>query len=556
MALPDIKDAGILAGFARWGWPYHGLCEGGVIGSSGKTITQPLGGNAWLIDKALPALDIAPAVVASELAAGREWRNYALIAGGQVNGTWLPRRSLGGIYEGSAYIHIDADGVPWMITLQGANFPGGNVTRMLFDIVRFGHFEVGVGAQTPVSKTVDVSCEAVELSNPVGGPFASRNIALHDVWTNGSKALACVWMQTDAVEDWREVFSCIEITISGSGGADGSGLTVAATEVKGQSELTVSVTDGGSYPAIDSGVMGGSVYFDAVIDYDCGSPPTPGCVYQEQYLQIDSAVEISWDQTEGFGGGYAAIVDNDAVRISCRFCLYDAAGAVVAYRLKQVSSRTHIPYSATSPTLYRNPNQAIVDDPAGGIVCKAYAEWYMTIQYVEHEGWYLLQNDTEIDKLVRKQTRLIEQRFVAGCGPEYTGPTYCGTSLSCSSARQTYTTQGADVFTWEGSLAGSISSALDWKYSGSVPLNNLSSGWRYGAADGTAYVFLDDDTTKVGIHRTMNIAAFFVGDPSRTYGTIATPLGNKTSSETGGLYFSWQRKTGDFAFSANPICYV
>ena len=31
MALPDIKDAGILAEVKLYGWPYHGICSGGNI---------------------------------------------------------------------------------------------------------------------------------------------------------------------------------------------------------------------------------------------------------------------------------------------------------------------------------------------------------------------------------------------------------------------------------------------------------------------------------------------------------------------------------------------
>jgi len=69
-------------------------------------------------------------------------------------------------------------------------------------------------------------------------------------------------------------------------------------------------------------------------------------------------------------------------------------------------------------------------------------------------------------------------------------------------------------------------------------------------------VTLDDSTTKIGIYRADNIAAFYLLDTDRTYGTVATALGDKTTTETADLYFSWQRKTGDFSFSANPICWV
>lgn len=506
MALTDIKAAGILAGFTRWGWPWHGLCQGGAIGTSGKTISQPLDGDAWLIDKGLPALDMTPAEIASEAAQGREWRNYAMLSGGLVNGTWLPRVLKFGIYETTAFIHVDQDGINWLVNLEFGSFPSSNTCRLNLSIVRFGYFKAGLGPQSPVTKTVDVPCELIDLGSSV-----YRDVALHDVWTNGSKALFCVWLNTSLTADERDVYSAIELSISGSGGADGSGLAFSAVEVKGQSSLTVNQNIDGTYAPIQSGVMCGNAYYDV-----------------DSYLQIDCGVEVTWDQTLGFGGGYEAIVNNEFSRTSCRFCKYDMAGNVLAFRLKIREYQTHIPVSAIGAVIH-------------GTHPTEYAEWFMTIQYIGIVGWYLLLNDTEVDKLVRVHTRLIDQQFLFGYG---------------YSSRQTYTTQGADVFSWEGSLASTISNTLNWKYSGIYPDNDIFPGWKTGASVGSSYVMLDDDATKVGVHRTMNIAAFFLGDPTRTYGTIATPIGNKTSSETGALYFSWQRKTGDFAFSANPICYV
>ena len=287
MALPDIKDVGILAGFVRWGWPWHGLCEGGVIGTSGKTITQPWGGNAWLIDKGLPALDMSPELIASEAAEGREWRNYGLISGGQVNGTWLPRRMSGGApVEPNSFVHVDEDGINWLVTVLGT-FPATNTVRLNLSIVRFGHFEQGVGEQSPITKTVDISCENIQPTYS-----ASREVKLQDVWTNGSKALLCVFYLW---ADQSLVFSAIEMVLTGTGGATGSGLVVDATEVKGQSQLTPDEGNQtgtlGSSGGIMSGITG-APGTDNYVPYYCPPGSPDDCVTAEYNANPDGEFSV------------------------------------------------------------------------------------------------------------------------------------------------------------------------------------------------------------------------------------------------------------------------
>jgi hypothetical protein len=107
------------------------------------------------------------------------------------------------------------------------------------------------------------------------------------------------------------------------------------------------------------------------------------------------------------------------------------------------------------------------------------------------------------------------------------------------------------TYTWTGSLTAgfpedNIASPLISAHGAAwlSPLNKASGLGAVGTID-------------VGIYRVENCAGFYLDVAGvRTYGPVATPLGAKTTTEPGEFYFSWQRKTGEFAFSPNPICYV
>ncbi|MCK9386071.1 MAG: hypothetical protein M0Q15_15790 [Nevskia sp.] len=526
----DIKDAGILAGFTRWGWPWHGLCEGGAIGSSGKIITQPATGNAWLIDKSLPALDITPAEIASEALAGREWRNYALIPGGSVHGQALPANT---------YIHVDADGLNWMVTVSGS-FPAVNSVRLQLSIVRFGHFQIGATLPTPVLKTVDVSCEDVELSwSGPGGTWYrfGRWVDLQDVWTNGARALLGVFMGTVPDVSQVALFSAIELVLTGSGGADGSGLAVAATEVKPRSSLTTDgLYDGTNSSGTSGSIMSGSFIADS--NYVLVEIPDNSTCYG---WGSGGTMEVHWTGLEGYVNGYPLVSGYIKELTSCRFCCYGADGTVLAYRLKSSMTIDHWVAS------YGDTGK-LGDYTCYAGACNLGREITVTIAGQHVEGCYLLQNDSVIDKI---------EHTVA----------YSGTQ---SQGRGTYTSNPCDLNLWEidypvpyhesgrswaGSLSALIPVAAYWPTAG-ASLDLFASWKQVFEVNGGGIVNLSGAVATVGIHRTLNIAGFFTLGTTRNYGTIATPLGNKTTTETGGLYFAWQRKTGEFAFSANPICYV
>jgi hypothetical protein len=551
----DIKDAGILAGFERWGWPWHGLCEGGVIGSSGKTITQPSTGNAWLIDKGLPALDMSPALVASEALAGREWRNYGLVSGGQINGTDLPKLNAGGGLRNASFIHVDADGINWLITTLGT-FPATNTVRLTLSIVRFGHFTMDGTTATPITKTVDIACQDVETTwvGP-GGTWnrAGRWVDLQDVWTNGARALLCVFM--GAVPDGSEVeiFSAIELVLTGSGGADGNGLVVSASEVKPRNSLTSNgiyegTNSGGNYNAIGSGSFTGGIAY--------GSSEGWGTFDVNTQTVSIVGIEIVWNQTLGFGGGWPVVCGYVNTRTSCRLCQYDYSGAVIALRLRYSRTIDHWFTGVTPGSVHAAPNTSQADGYfTGGILCKAYVSAAISIAGEERVGYYLLQNDTVVDKVEHVVPVTGSQQFYYGPDPTNTinYPPVTETP-TCSIDRHTITTYSAGTSSWSGAICGTLTPGISIDTSGYA--TSLFPMWQMPGLINSGFAYFDDGVTKLGIHRSDNAAAFFLVDTVRTYGTVATPLGNKTTTLTGGLYFAWQRKTGEFAFSANPICYV
>ena len=85
MALPDIKDVGIVADFVRWGYPWHGLCRGGSVvlpDASTRSVAQPSGGDVLALRvPGTAAIDLTPAEIVAEAAQGREWYDYTVMSG-------------------------------------------------------------------------------------------------------------------------------------------------------------------------------------------------------------------------------------------------------------------------------------------------------------------------------------------------------------------------------------------------------------------------------------------------------------------------------------------
>lgn len=211
-----------------WGWPWHGLITGGVIGDTGKSVTQPLHGYAWLIDMGLAAITRGSAEQAHDTANHFEWRNYALIPAGRIHDTALPENS---------FIHVDEANIPWLVELA-FSFPSGNTLRVDYTIVRFGLF--GTGVHTPVTGYQTVSCEDIALGTNADtlDEYTSRIPTLWDVNTNGKKCLIGVDLVAPHLGvNYCHMCALVEATLSGTGGDDGSDLSFALAEIQGHAEL-------------------------------------------------------------------------------------------------------------------------------------------------------------------------------------------------------------------------------------------------------------------------------------------------------------------------------
>lgn len=548
MSLPDIKDAGILAGFRRWGWPYHGLAEtvGGntTIAGSGKLIELVYNGHAWLIDKGMPAVDIAPSEVIAEAAEHREWRTYAQISGSVVYGKRLPWRVAFGQSSPSAFIHIDAAGVPWLINLDLVEWPSANHVKLDFEVVKFGEFRQE-DPPAPLSRNATATCTAIEpgdLVSIVNKSYIERDVLLFDVHTNGSKALFGVCGEYGAAyygsSGYIDVLALIELSISGTGGADGSGLGFTLVEAMGQPVLTTwGPNTGPTNVEPGSGIFSGHVY--SGVSTPIGAQDYDGSCLSWSASQ--GTTEILWrgDKTDGLGHSTAVECGVVTQFCNCRYATYDADGHIQAWRIRYRRTVDH--------------SIAAIDDSGllGGSSCDTGGTALthtisVSIVGGSREGYTILSNDSEIDK--------VERVIVyAGTQLQTYGPCIFGGS-GCLWTFTHPTPYAATSSTWDGSLSAALPAGTGWPDTGA----NRWIMWSF--ADVRA-VNLNTpqalpDGTKVGIYRTTNAAAFYVGDPSRVYGNVCTQVGIQSTALTGNFYFAWQRKTGDSAISPNPCCYV
>lgn len=211
------------------GWPWHGLIAGGVVGSTGKTVTQPIHGYSWLIDMGLPAISRSMAEQAHDTANHFEWRNYALIPAGRVHDTALPENS---------FIHVDEAHSPWLVELE-FSFPAGNTLRVDYSIVRFGLF--GTGVHTPVTGYRTVDCEDIALGTNAAtlDQYIDRIPTLWDVNINGKKCLIGIALVTTDQMGFGYCHMCslVEATLSGTGGDDGAEISFSLAEIQGHAEL-------------------------------------------------------------------------------------------------------------------------------------------------------------------------------------------------------------------------------------------------------------------------------------------------------------------------------
>ncbi len=217
----------------RIGQPYHGLLRGSVLSLSTGGTLQWLDGSVPDPDSTsgdcyvlrvpgTPAVGLAPGEVAAEAAAGREWRDYALLTG--------RARAYAGIAVGSkAWLYADAEGSVWRIEcdmLDGASLtpsrlapdqPEGvypTTADFAFAIRRFGVIDPddpdGTSAPTRSITLTAQSLGAAHASDPIywdgfpayparlrhfPGDGVTRQympINIEDINSTGSHAIFCV----------------------------------------------------------------------------------------------------------------------------------------------------------------------------------------------------------------------------------------------------------------------------------------------------------------------------------------------------------------------------
>lgn len=510
MALPDIRAVGALAGFERWGWPWHGIISGGTIGSTGKAHPQPVNNDAWLIDRGLSALDLTAEQIAAEAAAGREWRNYALIPGGHVYGTHLGN---------DTFIHIDIVGDAWRITLS-YSFPSAQTLRITADITRFGFLIISDVPVVPVTvqKIVDVVCAEIELVNAVN-TYSSRYAQIEDVWTNGSKVLLGVLLEQIPFND---LFSVVTLTLSGSGGTTGSGLEVTAVESIAQPNLTTGV-DTGSYQTTG--------YLNAGIIVS-GSNACPAGQTWTASFSIDLFPVDTW------------VIDYTTKNIKtyARYAFFSMAGDPIAVRLRMGYTDGY----RRTPAVFELSYYSSVAGCGEGVALPGkQATWSKSSE--TKWGVWLLENDTVVDSVSR--TRDITQTWFwneSVDGGSFS-PAYLEFALPLIS--ETYTTFES----------GSLASYLPPGASLPQMPNTLEDFRRSGVS---AYRVFDNmgSGVYIGIHR-MNAKATAFAVQTATglvYATASTPLGNLAVGITPATTtnFAYQRKTGEYTFAVTPICYV
>jgi hypothetical protein len=547
----DIKDAGILAGFEVWGWPWHGLCTSGVIDLGGgltKTITTPAHGSAWLIDRALPAIERSPERLLADAALGHEWRNYGMVSGGSVHGTPIGENK---------FIHVDAAGERWLIGLT-FSFQDSALqkVRVTLSIVRFGLFDGGV--ETPITVDVDVQCTYYTYAS-YGYVYTNSAGVLEDVWTNGSRFLVGIARQRSGAATPRihDLYSVIEFTVSGIGGADGSGLVFDAVEVMSDTQLSA-----GSAEVTGLGVvtgLGTSLTQDShVVYYDCVVGAPVG-VSQEWFYSVKPVPAFELWMASSFDNNY------NYSQVYARYAYYDSGGTPRAARLG-VGYHKKVVYDSGSQGGVTGALQFWCGPTGSGDHTNTIrADATMTVSGSHQWGIFILENETPIDSLECRQTfqRVQDSILIV---PSYAGIPTAVSEPGFGSSRTGILDKVAETssaITWEGSLASLLSLGPPPASFGpfDTPLNvaALAAAWR----DPTPSVIGAEADVKggalLGLQRIDGkSAAFYKPGADRIYGTILTPLGTKTAPMTpaGNLYFAWQRKTNEFAFAVNPICWV
>lgn len=258
----DIKEAGALAAVVRYGVPWHGRIEGGVL-HTGKldalgaeitrSWTQPATPDCWLIKKPGlpdPYLDDADGKTAAALE-GKELTNYALLSGfGDVHGKRY--RRVGG-YK-CRWIWFDDAGEAWAVefaivsgtvlstpysdvfgnSIKGWAFADDMTVRLR--LTRFGELRHGAESAVPLAVDTVIAGGALGQATPAITGYGSGFMELHQVNPAGSKVImqiqALVYPTVYGGYDYSPPIGYVQFALSGLGSAPDVAVSVLATRAQ------------------------------------------------------------------------------------------------------------------------------------------------------------------------------------------------------------------------------------------------------------------------------------------------------------------------------------
>lgn len=244
-----------------WGAPYHGKVQSGLLAksNSGQMVyPQPTSGNTVLYKH-----PTTPAVVrdVNELAAdvidGREWRDYAIIAGGgQLHGQEI----------GAAWLHRDELGRMWRITL----IPTVSTAIIVLSCKQFG--TVGISEQDSIGEVLINADVTVSESTSI------NSIQLMDVKPDGSQ---CAVKILDGFQH-----ALITIDLSGLGTLEDASAGVAMVDslkTLTESWITATLQIPSTSVHYDKSPAQTTTHFPPILE-DVGS----GCMGEHYISEIDN----------------------------------------------------------------------------------------------------------------------------------------------------------------------------------------------------------------------------------------------------------------------------
>lgn len=248
--------------------------------ASPSLVSLPDGSSMLVRIPGLPA----PTTPAAELAAGRTWLNYNILAG------WSQRLA-GNILIG--WIYIAADGSRWRVAVNPTASHTGTAGRVSFEIVLYRFGEFGSAAGSDPVQVINVASTSYAVRTALaGGLTFYPSTMLDDVTETGNKALYTVSHALGGAIPGRAALAVVELTLAGippSATATASRLAQDAGLTNSAPTPTVTYKTGYWEPVSGS-------YVSHII-----SGPTPGPNYVTPYVVglVSGAASVARDDLIG-----------------------------------------------------------------------------------------------------------------------------------------------------------------------------------------------------------------------------------------------------------------